>query len=154
MPRRERTDVFSKAKRSEVMSRIRGSDTGPELLLRKALFALGLRYRLHVRSLPGCPDIVFRTSRTVVFVHGCFWHGHACGLFRWPQANREFWRSKIIANVARDRRAQRRLRADGWQVLTVWECTIRRHRKDLQPLARRVASRIRVSASPESSGAT
>lgn len=146
MPREGDTDVFSRAKRSEVMSRIRSKDTKPERLLRRALFATGLRYRLHSKGLAGRPDLVFPRHRVVLFVNGCFWHGHECHLFRWPRSNEDFWRAKIRGNVARDKRARRRLNALGWRVLTVWECQIRGRQSRLPALASRLAARIRPVA--------
>jgi DNA mismatch endonuclease (patch repair protein) len=128
MDRNVGTDVFSRSKRSEVMSRIRGKDTKPELILRRALFAAGFRYRLHAKTVPGKPDLVFPKYRAVVFVNGCFWHGHKCALFRWPRGNALFWRAKIEANVIRDRFVRRQLRTSGWRVSTVWECEFRRGR--------------------------
>jgi DNA mismatch endonuclease (patch repair protein) len=113
------------SQRSELMSRIKGAHTKPEMLLRRALHARNLRYRLHVRSLPGRPDLVFRSRRAVIFVNGCFWHGHACHLFQWPKSNVPFWRSKITRNKERDDQNIRRLLADGWRVLTLWECALR-----------------------------
>lgn len=108
------------------MSRIRGKNTKPEIELRKALFALGFRYRLHSKTVPGKPDIVFPRYRAVVFVHGCFWHGHDCHLFKWPRNNRLFWRKKILGNRNRDERVQQQMLDAGWRSLTVWECSIRR----------------------------
>ena len=107
------------------MSRIRGKDTRPELLVRRALHAAGLRYRLHVRDLPGRPDLVFSGARGVIFVHGCFWHGHDCPLFRLPATRAEFWAAKVAANQARDVKVQARLKVAGWRVMTVWECALR-----------------------------
>ena len=95
----ERTDVLTPQQRRACMSSIRGRDTKPEMLVRKALFAEGFRYRLNTRHLPGRPDLVFPKYKGVIFVHGCFWHGHGCHLFRWPQTNPEFWRTKIEGNV-------------------------------------------------------
>ncbi len=108
------------------MSRIRSKDTKPEVVVRGALHALGFRFRLHVRGLPGSPDLVFPGRHKIIFVHGCFWHGHCCryGLAQ-PKSNVDFWRAKLAANVARDARVKRRLRAEGWSVATVWECTVR-----------------------------
>ena len=117
---------MSASDRSALMSRIRGKDTKPEIGLRKALFALGLRYRLHSGSLPGRPDIVLPKYRTVVFVHGCFWHGHNCRLFKWPRQNRAFWQEKIARNRERDKSVRRQLRTAGWRIVTVWECAIRK----------------------------
>lgn len=111
--------------RSELMSRIGGKDTKPEVRLRKALHRLGYRYRLHDGGLPGRPDIVFPGRKAVIFVNGCYWHGHGCHLFRLPRTNTEFWRTKIAGNVARDARNLRQLEEMGWRHLTVWECSTR-----------------------------
>ena len=118
-------DVVDKATRSRMMRGIRGKDTKPELRLRRALHAQGFRYRLHVRDLPGKPDIVLPRYRAAVFVHGCFWHGHDCALFRLPGTRTEFWRDKIEGNRARDQRSVEALLASAWRVLTVWECSFR-----------------------------
>lgn len=107
------------------MSRVKARDTKPELLLRRSLHAAGLRYRLHCGNLPGRPDLVFRGRRAVVFVHGCFWHGHDCRMFRLPATRPDFWRAKIEGNRARDARSHAALRAAGWRVLTIWECALR-----------------------------
>lgn len=107
------------------MAAIKGSHTKPELLIRKALHAIGLRYRLHVKNLPGRPDLVFPRHRAVVFVHGCFWHRHDCHLFKWPSTRQDFWREKIDRNVANDERAVSALFAAGWRVGIVWECALR-----------------------------
>ena len=116
--------------RSEMMSGIRSWDTKPELYLRRGLHALGFRYRLHDGTLPGRPDMVFRRFGAVIFVHGCFWHGHpGCGNATIPKTNTDFWTDKIVANRARDARAATRLEEAGWRVLTVWECAIRTDRK-------------------------
>lgn len=112
--------------RSQMMARIRSADTKPELVLRKALHADGYRFRLHVRSLPGCPDVVMRKHRCAIFVHGCFWHGHeGCKNFRLPKTRPEFWAAKIAANRDRDRRAIEALLGAGWRILVVWECATR-----------------------------
>ena len=118
-------DHLDREARSRVMRAIRSKDTVPELAIRKALHAQGFRYRTHVSGLPGKPDIVLRRYRAVVFVHGCFWHGHDCGLFRAPTTRPVFWKNKIRRNRERDTRAQRSLRASGWRCLTVWECAFR-----------------------------
>jgi len=107
------------------MSRIRGSNTKLEVLVRKGLHARGLRYRLGGAKLPGRPDIVLPKYRTVVFVHGCFWHGHDCPLYRLPKTRPEFWADKIGRNRARDHRVTSELEAMNWRVLTVWECSLR-----------------------------
>ncbi|MCU0733044.1 MAG: very short patch repair endonuclease [Hyphomonas sp.] len=108
------------------MAGIRGRDTRPELFLRRALHRHGFRYRLHVGDLPGRPDLVFPRWCAALFVHGCFWHGHGCPVFRWPKSNEAFWRQKIEANKVRDARQADALRAAGWRVGTVWECSLRR----------------------------
>ncbi len=123
----KRTDVFTKEKRSEVMRAVKGKDTKPEILLRKKLFALGFRYRLNVKTLPGKPDLVFPKHKTVIFVHGCFWHGHKCKRgARAPKQNADYWREKITRNKARDKASAAALEKLGWRVITVWECEIKR----------------------------
>lgn len=107
------------------MAGIRGADTKPEMLLRRALHARGFRYRLHGKHLPGRPDIVLPRHRAVIFTHGCFWHGHDCPLFRLPGTRREFWEAKIARNRERDAEVAEALRAAGWRRLTVWECAMR-----------------------------
>lgn len=118
--------------RSQMMAGIRSADTKPELVLRKALHAVGYRFRLHVRSLPGCPDIVLRKHRCAVFVHGCFWHGHeGCSNFRIPKTRPEFWSAKIESNRDRDRRSIKALLDADWRVLVVWECATRSINADI-----------------------
>ena len=107
------------------MSGIRGRDTKPELLLRKGLHAMGFRYKLHDKSLPGKPDLVFPRYRAVIFVNGCFWHGHDCHLFKWPKSRKDFWREKIKSNIDRDRLVTSQLKEQGWRVLRVWECALK-----------------------------
>lgn len=107
------------------MSRIKGRDTKPEMFLRRGLHARGLRFRLHRCDLPGCPDLTFPSHHAVVFVHGCFWHGHGCALCKVPATRPEFWTTKIARNVERDHRAIKSLLERGWRVLVVWECAIR-----------------------------
>ena len=122
-------DVFTPEKRSEVMSRIRGHDTKPELALRSMLHRLGYRFTVNGpknKSLPGKPDIVLPKYRTVIFVHGCFWHGHEhCPAFRLPKSRIDFWKAKIEGNQARDIRNDTALRHLGWHVVTIWECALR-----------------------------
>lgn len=119
-------DIVSKQVRSRMMSGIGGKDTKPELALRKALFAKGFRYRLHVRDLPGRPDIVFPKWRSVIFVHGCFWHRHpGCKYTTTPSIRTEFWRAKFEGNVARDQRNILLLDEMGWHVAVIWECEIK-----------------------------
>lgn len=110
------------------MSRVKARDTVPEMMVRKALHAAGLRYRLHAKGLPGRPDLVFPSRRVVVFVHGCFWHRHpdpACKLTRTPKSRLEFWETKFSENTERDARNLAALEASGWTVFTVWECQVR-----------------------------
>ncbi len=118
-------DVVSPQKRSEMMAGIRGKDTKPEYFIRKALHKLGYRYLLHARKIPGKPDLVLPKYRAVIFVHGCFWHGHSCHLFKWPQSRTDFWRSKILKNQANDEKALNALESADWRVLVVWECAIK-----------------------------
>lgn len=118
-------DVVSPAVRSRMMAGIKGKNTKPELLLRSELHRRGFRFRLHRRDLPGRPDLVFPKRGAAIFVNGCFWHGHDCHLFRLPKSRTEFWREKIAANVARDRRQMDALRAAGWRVAVVWECALK-----------------------------
>ena len=107
------------------MASIRGTDTALELAVRKALYARGFRYRVHVKGLPGRPDIVFRRFNAVIFVNGCFWHGHDCSLFRRPKSRPVFWEEKLRRNRERDTRVREALYAAGWRYLTVWECSVR-----------------------------
>lgn len=118
-------DVVSKAVRSRMMAGIGGKNTRPELLIRSGLHRLGLRFRLHVASLPGKPDLVFPKFRAVILVNGCFWHGHGCALFVWPASRPVFWRRKIGRNREVDERARSSLLAQRWRVLTVWECAMK-----------------------------
>jgi DNA mismatch endonuclease (patch repair protein) len=118
-------DNVSPETRSRMMAAIRGKDTKPELVLRSALFARGYRYRLNCAGLPGRPDIKLTRHNAVVFVHGCFWHGHSCLFFRLPKSNTGFWAAKIDRNRERDLRNYMDLRAAGWRVAVVWECALR-----------------------------
>ena len=118
-------DIVTPDVRSRMMSGIRGKNTKPELVLRSALHRLGLRYRLHSKHLAGKPDLVFPKWRSVLFVHGCFWHGHDCSLYRLPATRTEFWREKIESNRIRDSRSEARLRNLDWRVGVVWECALR-----------------------------
>lgn len=128
-------DSLTPAQRSERMSRIRGKDTGPELAVRRLIHSMGYRYRLGAKDLPGRPDIVFRTRRCVVFVHGCFWHRHqGCTLARLPKSRLDFWREKLEGNAARDKRNLELLAQNGWRTLVVWECEL----KDMKQVAARV----------------
>lgn len=118
-------DTLSPWERSERMALVRGKNTRPELAVRKLVFSLGYRYRLHARDLPGNPDMVFRNRRKVIFIHGCFWHRHAaCALARLPKSRLDFWVPKLEGNKQRDKRNKRVLARDGWKVLTIWECQL------------------------------
>jgi len=119
-------DVVSAAIRSRMMSGIKGKDTKPEMLVRKALFAAGYRFRVHRKDLPGSPDIVMPGRKVAIFTHGCFWHLHAgCTNAKLPATRPEFWKQKLQGNVDRDARSVNALRSEGWRVLTVWECGTR-----------------------------
>ncbi|MES2757383.1 MAG: very short patch repair endonuclease [Pseudomonadota bacterium] len=122
-------DVHNTEQRSANMRAIRNKDTKPEMQIRRLLFARGFRFRLHVKSLPGSPDIVLPKHRVAVFVHGCFWHGHGCHLFKIPASRTEFWTAKIQGNRDRDYKHQEKLLAAGWRVLTIWECAIKGNQK-------------------------
>lgn len=119
------TDVLTPEQRRRNMQRVGGKNTKPEMLLRRGLHALGFRYRLHAGDLPGRPDLVFPRYSAIILVNGCFWHGHNCTLFKWPNTRKEFWQGKIEGNRARDARTLDALRSGGWRVLTVWECALR-----------------------------
>lgn len=120
------TDIFAPEKRAAVMRAVKARDTGPELKVRAMMRALGHRYRLDARDLPGRPDIVQRGRRKAIFVHGCFWHGHDCGRgARAPKANADYWRAKITRNRARDAAAIEALSAAGWSCLVMWECALK-----------------------------
>lgn len=122
------TDVMTPEQRHRCMAAIRGRDTRPEMIVRRFLHARGLRYRLSDRRLPGTPDIVLKKYHTVIFIDGCFWHGHeGCSQFKLPKSNSDFWRHKINMNIARDYRANVELRLLGWRVIRVWECEIRKN---------------------------
>ena len=119
-------DVHTAEQRHYNMSMIHGKDTKPEVLIRRYLFSRGLRFRKNDKRLPGHPDIVFPKYRTVVFVNGCFWHGHeGCRYFVWPKTNEVFWRNKILSNKKRDIQNNRNLSELGWKVITVWECELK-----------------------------
>ncbi|SMD08354.1 very short patch repair endonuclease [Pedobacter nyackensis] len=119
------TDIHSKETRSYNMSRIRGKDTKPELLVRRFLHAHGFRYRIHLKDLPGKPDIVLRKYKTVIFVHGCFWHGHHnCKYAAIPETRSEWWKAKINGNIIRDNKDSKFLKEQGWNVIILWTCDL------------------------------
>jgi DNA mismatch endonuclease (patch repair protein) len=128
-------DTFTAEERAAIMRRIRGKDTRPEMAVRRMIHRMGFRYALHRADLPGNPDLVFPCHGKVLFVHGCFWHGHSCRAGRnRPHSNRRYWIPKLDRNKARDAANRRRLRALGWEVLTVWECQL----KNPERLRRRI----------------
>jgi DNA mismatch endonuclease (patch repair protein) len=118
-------DTRTPEKRSEIMSLVKGKNTTPELAVRKIVFGLGYRYRLHAKELPGRPDLVFRAKRKVLFVHGCFWHGHGCAKGRAPKSRQEYWLPKIATNRRRDAKQIASLEAAGWKALVIWQCELR-----------------------------
>ena len=125
-------DNHSKDIRSMNMSHIRSTNSKPEEIVRKYLFSKGFRYRKNVRNLPGTPDIVLPKYRTVIFVNGCFWHKHDCPRFVWPSSHQEYWRPKILRNVERDKRNIEALHALGWNVITVWECELKKKFREVR----------------------
>ncbi|MBR8311381.1 DNA mismatch endonuclease Vsr [Burkholderia cenocepacia] len=130
------TDVVDKQTRSRMMGNIRGTNTRPEIAVRRALHAAGLRYRLHIPNLPGKPDIVLRRHKLCIFVHGCFWHRHVgCKFTTTPGTRAEFWQEKFKQNVLRDRAAIESLQQQGWRVFILWECGIRKRSLDWLPAA-------------------
>src|SRR5690348_16415719 len=128
-------DTFTKAERSRIMAAVKSKHTTPEMIVRRLVHSLGYRYRLHVRTLPGTPDLVFPSRRKIILVSGCFWHMHGCGRCRVPTSRRTYWMAKLVRNRARDQRSRRALHNLGWRVLNVWECQARDEN--------RLASRIR-----------
>jgi len=137
------TDTFDTKKRSEIMRAVKGENTGPERRVRSALHRLGFRFRLHRRDLPGRPDLVFPRRRKVVFVHGCFWHGHEdprCNRARTPKTRTDYWTAKVARNRDRDARALAALEELGWRALVVWECELR----DIEAAAARIAAFLRA----------
>ena len=143
-------DVVDAATRSRMMAGIRGKDTRPEMILRRGLHGRGFRFRLHESRLPGSPDLVFPGRRAVIFVHGCFWHGHDCHLFRLPATRQEFWRAKIEGNAARDAATEDALVRAGWRVLTIWECALKgRERLPVEAMLDRVSAWLAAGSGQE-----
>lgn len=125
------TDVHSKEVRSFNMSRIKGKDTKPELLVRKFLFSQGFRYRLHDKKLPGKPDVILPKYKTVIFVNGCFWHGHQdCKYFVVPKTRTEWWLNKINITIANDKKVAESLQNDGWKTIVIWECELKKEKSE------------------------
>jgi DNA mismatch endonuclease (patch repair protein) len=136
-------DVHDKKTRSYNMSQIKGKNTKPEMLVRKFLHANGFRYRLHVKDLPGKPDIVLPKYKTVIFVHGCFWHGHqGCKYFVVPRTRTEWWMNKINSNITNDTKTVKALKKEGWKIITLWECDLRKKtfQKSLSSLYKKLSS--------------
>lgn len=126
MPRRKAKIIDNDKRRSEIMRAVKSENTSPELLVRRLVHSLGFRFRLHRRDLPGTPDLVFPRLRKVIFVHGCFWHGHACARgARVPKTNRAYWVAKVARNAARDTRVRAALNKTGWRTLVLWECGLK-----------------------------
>lgn len=133
------TDTLTTVARSERMSRVRGKNTIPELIVRRLVHKLGYRYKLHQKNLPGCPDLVFTRKQKVIFVHGCFWHRHAskkCKLARLPKSRLDFWLPKFEGNILRDRKNQKAIKSIGWKSLIIWECEM----KDQASLEKKIIS--------------
>jgi DNA mismatch endonuclease (patch repair protein) len=142
-------DIVDKARRSVMMAAIRGKDTQPEMKVRRAAYALGYRFRIHRRDLPGTPDLVFPRLRKAIFVHGCYWHRHeGCRYAYNPKSNTQFWRAKFDKNEERDRQALSELIELGWDALVIWECETR----DLDELAARIAAHLGVPGADELQG--
>ena len=132
-------DIVTPEVRSRMMSGIRGKNTKPELLIRKALHAAGYRFRIHRKDLPGKPDIVLPKYHAVIFIHGCFWHGHDCPTFKWPKTRPEFWKNKIETNCTKHNIAQELLLAKGWRVGVIWECAIRGKGKNIDTVTQKLS---------------
>ena len=136
-------DIVDKSTRSKMMSGIKGKDTKPEITIRKALFKMGFRYRIHNTRLPGKPDIVLPKYHAVILVNGCFWHGHNCHLFKWPSTRPDFWKAKICSNIDRDKKNISKLHEEGWKTLVIWECALKgKHKQDFNILIRVVSNWI------------
>ncbi|MCS2559729.1 MULTISPECIES: very short patch repair endonuclease [Bacteroidales] len=118
-------DIFDKSKRSQLMAKVKQKNTAPEIIVRKFLFSKGFRYRINVKSLSGTPDIVLSKYKTVIFVHGCFWHGHTCRAGHLPSSNLDYWVTKIEKNIERDNRKINELEKLGWNVVVIWQCEIK-----------------------------
>jgi DNA mismatch endonuclease (patch repair protein) len=131
-------DIYSSTKRSAIMKSVAAKNSKAEVVVRRLLHRLGYRFRLHDANLPGCPDVVLKRFNAVVFIHGCFWHGHGCPKGKLPAENRDFWKAKFRANAERDRRSAKRLRSLGWKVVIVWECELR----DIERVQRRLQTAL------------
>lgn len=138
-------DIYSNKKRSQIMSKISGKETKSEILVRKFLFAHGLRYRKNDSRYPGTPDIVLPKHNTIIFINGCFWHGHDCKAGDLPDTRREFWENKISGNIERDIRNKKALEKEGWNVITIWECELK-NKSDRGERLERLVGEIRKSS--------
>jgi DNA mismatch endonuclease (patch repair protein) len=136
------SDIFTKNKRSQVMASIRGTETKPEISVRSFLFKQGFRFRKNVYNLPGKPDIVLAKYETVIFIHGCFWHGHSCKRATLPTSNVVFWQTKILTNMERDKRVRNELKKSGWKILIVWGCELK-NRKKFDSTMKKLIGRLR-----------
>jgi DNA mismatch endonuclease (patch repair protein) len=138
-------DIFSKSKRSEIMSKVSGKDTKPEILVRKYLFSKGFRYRKNVNGLTGKPDIVLPKYKTIIFIHGCFWHGHSnCEASRLPASNIEYWTKKISSNIERDLQNKKILKKSRWNIIVIWECELKKEKieKRLASIVKQLYKRL------------
>ena len=143
------TDTLTIPERSRLMAKIKSKNTGPERIVRSLLHRAGRRFRIHVRALPGTPDIVLPGSRVVVFIHGCFWHRHAgCKGASTPKTHKKFWTEKFARNIANDRKHRRRLRRLGWRVVTIWECQFRHPEKALARIEKVLPARMHTAYAP------
>lgn len=134
-------DIVDTSTRSRIMASIKGRDTKPEILIRKLLHKRGFRFRIHVKELPGSPDVVLRKYKAVIFINGCFWHGHkGCHLFKIPATRTEFWEEKINKNQLNDIKSIKLLLDNGWRVCVVWECSVRGAKKDLNKVINSISS--------------
>jgi len=140
-------DTRTPEQRSYIMRSVRSRNTGPELIVRQILHRMGFRFRLHRKSLSGCPDIVLARHRAIIFVHGCFWHGHACSKGRLPKSRLGFWTKKIVQNRRRDSESVRSLRKAGWRILTIWQCQTKDERGLRSKLLRFLGARKGIARS-------
>ena len=142
-------DTLSTEERSRLMAKIKGKNTAPERAVRSLLHRAGYRFRIHVRGLPGTPDVVLPKYRAVVFIHGCFWHRHRnCKIATMPQSHKKFWSEKFARNVANDARHRRKLRRLGWRVVTVWSCQLRHPERVLAKIEKALKPRYRCAPDP------
>lgn len=136
-------DIFSKAKRSEIMKKVGPKNSKPELFIRSLVHSLGYRFRLHRKDLPGTPDLVFQKYKKVIFINGCFWHGHKdCRKSRLPETNKEFWENKISKNIKNDQKVRKKLLELGWENMTIWECEVKK--KNIDDLTQRIIEFLKL----------